>query len=260
MKRLIYQVYVGKKSRLYDFCTESVRTYCKKFDIDYVCQTTPILRIKPNPFTTNRHPRAWEQHGGFLPIFEKENAFDYFDRYDQIAIVDADIFIKPDAPNVFDQLDEQTDFAACCEREMPLNPTFQGKVKEYSKAQFATLKDVQWIWHNGSAEYFNMGFMLMNSTFAKHLNGQSAKQFLERQEFQRFVDGIGTWKWSTDQVLLNWWIKKCNMRVKNLDWKFNCMFSAVKPEALPQAHFVHFFKRDRLPNNGEDVESLKELL
>jgi hypothetical protein len=260
MKRLIYQVYIGKKSKLYDFCTNSVKEYCEKYDIDYICQKTPILRIKPNPFLTNRHPRAWEQHGGFLPIFEKENAFDYFDRYDQICIIDADIFIRPESPYVFDQINADQDFAACCEREMPLNNLFKGKVVEYSDAQFSDLKDVDWRWENGSAEYYNMGLMLMNNSFSKHFNGQTARQFLGRSEFQRFVDGVGKWKWSTDQVLLNWWIKKCKMNVNNLEWKFNCMFSAIEPEVLSEAHFIHFFKRDRLPNKGEDVVSLKKMI
>ena len=39
-----------------------------------------------------------------LPIYEKENAFDYFDDYDQIAIIDADIYIRDTAPNIFNEL------------------------------------------------------------------------------------------------------------------------------------------------------------
>ena len=30
MKRLIYQVYVGRRSRLYDHCVDSVDDYCKE--------------------------------------------------------------------------------------------------------------------------------------------------------------------------------------------------------------------------------------
>ena len=42
----------------------------------------------------------------YLPIYEKENAFDYIDDYDQIAIIDADIYIRPDSPNIFDEVSE----------------------------------------------------------------------------------------------------------------------------------------------------------
>ena len=73
MKRLIYQVYTGKRSKLYDYCTTSVATYAVDHDVDYVVQNNPIMKIKPDVFATNRNPRAWEQYGGFLPIFEKEN-------------------------------------------------------------------------------------------------------------------------------------------------------------------------------------------
>ena len=77
MKRLIYQVYVGKPSRLYDHCTQSVADYCYRYSIDHKIQRQPILRIKPNVFTTNRSTESYEKHGGYLPIFEKENAFTY---------------------------------------------------------------------------------------------------------------------------------------------------------------------------------------
>ena len=96
MKKLIYQVYTGKKSKLYDHCTQSVAEYAKRIGADYVQQRTPILMIKPDPFTTNRSKESYEKYGGFLPIFEKENAFSYLKSYDQIAIIDADIYVRPD--------------------------------------------------------------------------------------------------------------------------------------------------------------------
>ena len=54
MKRLIYQVYVGKRSKLYDHCVGSVKEYCKKHNIHHEVQRTPILMIKPDVFATNR--------------------------------------------------------------------------------------------------------------------------------------------------------------------------------------------------------------
>ena len=123
MKRLIYQVYTGKRSKLYDYCTTSVATYAVDHDVDYVVQNNPIMKIKPDVFATNRNPRAWEQYGGFLPIFEKENAFDYWDRYDQIAIIDADIFVRPNSPYIFDELNHETEFAGVVESGEPARHT-----------------------------------------------------------------------------------------------------------------------------------------
>ena len=80
----------------------------------------------------------------------------------------------------------------------------------------------------------------------KYLRGQTGKQFIERPEFKRFVDGLGAWKWSTDQTLLNYWVKKEKMNVKHMDWKWNGLFTAN--EKVRDCHFVHFFLKDKLPN------------
>jgi len=137
MKRLIYQVCLGeaKNSKLYKFCIQSVKEYCQNHGIDHIIQDKPILRIKPDIFLTNRSPLAYEKHGGFLPIYEKENAFAHLKNYDQIAIIDADIFIRKDSPNIFDDLTSEYDFAACCEREMPITNDYSKKISDYSKSQ-----------------------------------------------------------------------------------------------------------------------------
>ena len=256
MKRMIYQVYVGKPSRLYDHCTASVAMYCQEHGIDHVVQKTPILRIKPDVFSTNRSKESYEKHGGFLPIFEKENAFDYFDRYDQICIVDADIWIRPSAPNIFDQLNPYVDFAGVIEREMPIQDWYVQKIINYSKMQYGSL-------HSNSSnfkpnklgfEFYNMGLMLMNKSIITKMKGANARDFINRSEFKDFVDGKGAWKWSTDQTLLNYWIRKDGVVEQHLDWKWNALFTAVKDPK--SAHFVHFFLKDKLPNRGENIEEL----
>ena len=103
MKRLIYQVYVGNTNKLYDWCVKSVSNYCKKFDITHIVQREPILKILPDPTRQERNVGNWTKLG-YLPIFEKENAFDLLDQYDQIGIVDSDIYIKESAPNIFEEL------------------------------------------------------------------------------------------------------------------------------------------------------------
>ena len=73
MKTLIYQVYTGKKSRLYDHCTYSVAEYAERIGAEYIQQKQPILKIKPDVFATNRSKESYEKYGGFLPIYEKES-------------------------------------------------------------------------------------------------------------------------------------------------------------------------------------------
>ena len=138
MKTLIYQVSVGSKTPppFYKVCIDSVSEYCKKYDIDHVVQRDPIIRLRP--VNSQRSEKAVERFG-YLPHFEKANAFNYLDEYDKIAIIDADIFVRDITPNMFDQLDEDTVIAGVRECDMPLTPQFVSKVKEYSIGQYGML-------------------------------------------------------------------------------------------------------------------------
>ena len=257
---MIYQVYTGKRSKLYDTCTDSVDDYCTKHGIDHIIQRTPKLKIKPDVFVTNRSKESYEKYGGFLPIYEKENAFDLFDQYDQIAIVDADIWIRDNAPNIFDDLDPTVDFAGVVESEMPIQPWYVRKISNYSRMQYGSLK-INWKYTDKYGfPFMNMGLMVMNKSIHKYLRGQSAKQFLQRQEFKMFVDGMGAWKWSTDQTLLNYWIRNEKMNIQKLNWKWNALYTAVDQNKIKDAHFVHFFLKDKLPNKGENVEELLRMV
>ena len=167
MKRLIYQVCLGQaqNSKLYQKCIESVTEYCKVHGVDHFVQREAHLRIKPDIFATNRSKESYEKHGGFLPIYEKENAFDCFEKgYDQIAIIDADIYIRPDAPNIFDDLGSDYDFGAVVERDMPISGQYAQKIKNYSHMQYTPLKDVKWECNDWGAKFYNMGMMVMNKS------------------------------------------------------------------------------------------------
>jgi len=253
MKRLIYQVYVGKKSRLYDHCTASVKAYCKAHDIDYVLQEQPILMITPDVFQTNRSKEATARLG-YLPIFEKENALAYLRSYDQVAIIDSDVYIRPYAPNVFEFLEPEYDFGGVVEREMPITKAYKSKIRGYSAMQYQSIKHVDFKKNDLGYEFMNMGVMIMNKSVLNYLKGMTPLQFLRQPKFKAFVDGLGPWKWSTDQTLLNTWIKEDKLKVKNMHWTWNGLFSANT--RIKDCHFVHFFLKDKLPEAGENVEEL----
>jgi hypothetical protein len=259
MKKLIFQVSVGKPSKLYQTCIDSVARYCKKYSITHKVLYEPKLKIVPDP---NRNGRSKEAVArlGYMPIYEKENAFEYFNEYDQVAIVDSDIYIKPSAPDIFLDLPAEYEFGGVLEREMPLNKKYQNKIRKYSQSAFTNLKDVDWKWNTLGAEFYNMGLMVMNKSFAKHLKGQTPKQFITRPEFKDFVDGMGFYKWSTDQMLLNWFVKKENVKCKNMNWKWNALYTAVDKNRMNESHFIHFFLRDKLPAKGENIEELLKKL
>jgi hypothetical protein len=259
MKRLIYQVYVGKPSKLYDFCVESVKEYCHQHGIHHIVQREPILKIKPDVFSTNRSKESYEKHGGFLPIYEKENAFAYLDEYDQIAIIDADIWIRPEVENIFDDFGTDAAWGSVAEWRMPITLEYHYKIKQYSFMQYSPIAKmgVEITVNEFGFEFFNMGMILINSQLLKpYIKGQTPKEFITRPEFKDFIDGQGPWKWSTDQTLLNYWIRKEKIPYKHMSWKWNALYKAVMPEHIRDAKFVHFFLKDHLPNKGEDVDQL----
>ena len=258
MKTLIYQVAVGKPSKLYEHCIESVGNYATKIGSDHIVLTSPKLRIKPDPFNSGRSRESWEKYGGYLPIYEKENAFDYLEQYDKIAIIDADIYIRPDAPNIFDEFSDDAAFGAVVERDMPIEDWYEKKIVNYSYMQYERLHDFGGINFDPNElgyEFCNMGMILLNcQNFKPYLQGQTPKEFLMRSEFKDFVDGVGTWKWSTDQTLLNFFIKKYRVPLQKMHWKWNGLFTANNK--IDECHFIHFFLKDKLPNKGENVEEL----
>jgi len=53
---------------------------------------------------------------------------------------------------------------------------------------------------------------------------------------------------------LNVWVKEEKMKVNNLHWKWNGLYTANNK--IKECNFVHFFLKDKLPNRGENVEQL----
>jgi hypothetical protein len=246
---LIYQVKVGETPAFYDTCIASVARYCEKYQLEHVVQSEPILKIRP--VKSARSANALRL--GYLPIYEKSVAFSYLDRYEKIAVIDADIYIRPSAPNLFDEL--KADFAAVLERDMPLTEAYFTKIRKYSEGQYRPLSDVDWQWSGNGAAFFNMGLMLFGRGVAEYLNGTPG-EFLRRPEFERFVNGEGHWKWSTDQTLLNYWVRKSGMDLQALDWKWNALYGGVRDEVLSQAYFVHFFLAAKMAQGGAEIPGI----
>ena len=245
---MIYQAKVGNTPGFYDDCTASVERYCDRHGYAHIVQTEPILKI--GPLASQRSANA--NRLGYLPIYEKENAFGYFDRFDKILILDADIYITDKAPDIF--AEGVTDFAGVIEREMPLTGRYFDKIRKYSEGQYRRLEDVDWLWNDNGAEFFNMGVMLMDKSIVKHLNGETPEQFIRRPEFERFVNGEGHWRWSTDQTLLNWWVKSSGMTVTHLDWRWDALYGAVRD--ITPAYFIHFFLSAKMPRKGAEIPEI----
>jgi lipopolysaccharide biosynthesis glycosyltransferase len=191
-----------------------------------------------------------------MPIFEKENVFEYFKDYEKCCVIDSDIWIRPGSPNIFNEIDDET-VASVYECDLPMNEAYAQKIKGYSTSIWSNY-DYDWEWNprTGGA-FFNSGVMLYNSKkMLQALNGMSPRQFLEQSILADFVDGVGPLKWQSDQMTLNYWFKVKGIDVKKLDWKWNALYTAVLD--IKEAFFVHFFLKDKLPDSGENVERLME--
>ncbi len=252
---LIYQVKVGPSPPpFYDICMQSVERYCEKYGIEYKVETEAKLKIVP---LNSKRSKEAVARLGYLPIFEKEVAFEYLDEYRNICIIDADIYIRDNAPNIFDQLDNDTVFAGVLEKDMPLTPQYVNKIKAYSTGQYAAQRGIQWPQsHTFGYEFYNMGLMLFSNKIKEYLNGETPEQFIRRAEFEKFVNGEGNFRWSTDQTLLNTWVRQSGMKLKNLDWRFNTLFKGVKDERLSESYFLHFFLSGNLPQKGAEIPNI----
>lgn len=264
MKRAIFQVAVGPQSKLYEHCIRSVHDYAKRIGAVHLIQKQPLLWIRPDPFTGQRSRESYEKYGGFLPIFEKENVFALFQDYDQVAVIDADIYIKPDSPNVFDTVNPYCHFAAQFERELPVNKKYFQQIYKYSHQQLSQPPCLGYDWFDSSdqpGEFFNSGMIVYNCDRMLEKYGKiTPKQFMMRPDFRDFIDGVGHFRWQTDQIMLNYCAKKDRLVVDHLDWRFNALFSALEAGKIAEAHFVHFFMRHKLPQNGECIDELMEAI
>lgn len=254
MRRLIYQVAVGDCPEFYIPCIDSVRSYARRCEADHIVQTEPRLYIQP----TGPGRSAQALSRGYLPIFEKENALAHLVAYDEVLILDADIYVRECAPIIFDQpATISFDFAGVPERDVPATTAHQDKVRKYSKGQYETLEDVDWRWDDRGAHFYNMGVMLLRKSVREYIR-QTPLEFIRRPEFERFVNGEGHWKWSTDQTLLNWWVKSSGMRAWDLDWRYNALYAACP--RVTDAWFVHFFLASKLPRGGNEIPEIIERL
>jgi len=239
-KRLIWQVAIGPQRPLWEKCLASVATYAERHGIDYHLQREPILRIAPK----QSHRSAAALKLGYLPNLEKLAGLDRLGEYDQVALFDADVWARPDAPDIFEDVVRQADYAACVEREMPIIPAYARKLDAYARGQYGEAR----------FPFFNCGVEVFSASIQRHLHGQTAAQFLARPEFVDFIAGKGAWRWASEQTLMNVWLHACGATLQHLSWRWNGLYGMIDAQRLNEAHLVHFLLSSHL--HGDDPETL----
>ena len=87
------------------------------------------------------------------------------------------------------------------------------------------------------------------------------REFIMQKQFKKFVDGFGEWKWSTDQTLLNYWVRKSGMGLHRMDWKWNGLIGGIKEDKIKDVHFLHFYMRNgNMQGDVSELEQLKRLV
>ena len=81
---------------------------------------------------TGRSKEAVERLG-YMSIYEKENAFTYSNEYEQVAIIDSDIYIRQQAPIYFGIPTDEYAFGAVAERESCAKK-YKSKIRKYPKS------------------------------------------------------------------------------------------------------------------------------
>lgn len=238
MRRLVYTVAVGESRPLWERCIASVQAYCQRHGIEHRVQREPILRIAPK--ASQRSASALKL--GYLPIFEKLNAFPLLTHYAEIACLDADVYAMPDAGSIFDAVPAGAEYAAVVERDLPITAAYARKLDSYTQAQYG----------RSDFRFRNCGVEVLRPSLLRLWNNQSPSEFIHRPEFARYVNGEGAFRWQTEQTLKNVWLVTSGARVHDLAPCWNVLYGAVK--SMQGAQLVHFFLSDHL--NSDDPEEM----
>jgi hypothetical protein len=237
MKRLVYQVAVGPVRPLWRTCVDAVAAYCRRHDLVHVVQTSMVLRVMPE--------KSCRSEGavrlGGLPNLEKLAGLDRLGEFDQIALVDADVYPMPGAGNIFDDVRPGVGFAACIEREMPITALYSRKLDRYARGQYGDPK----------FPFFNCGVEVFTEAIRPALGG-SVREFLKRPEFVDLINGLGEWRWSSEQTLMNVFVRSGPVVWQALPWKWNALYGML--ESIEGAQFVHFLLSEHL--ESQDVGTL----
>lgn len=239
-RRLIFQAVVGERRLLWERCIESVAVYAHRFGYEHRIQREPLLRIVPKK--SARSANALRM--GYLPNFEKFQAFALLHEFDEILVLDGDVWVQPLAPDIFEAVPKAAEFAAVIERDMPCSAAYARKLEGYARGQYGDF----------AFPFANMGVRLIRRGLLRLFHGQTPAEFIHRPEFADYVNGTGNYRWQTEQTLLNVWVRACGVHFHPLPWQWNALFGALT--TLEGAHFVHFFLSEHLTSQ-DPVEMIR---
>lgn len=191
IKNAVVPIVIGG-SKEWKVCKPSILAYCKKYDLPLEVITQCKYGIEPfNPFSNS------------INLFEKNQIYELFDKYDRILRLDYDLIISPNCPNLFDIVPEDK---------------IGGVYEDVGDAKLSRRKmiiDIQihlggnlgWI-----SGYMNAGVVVASKEHREVFN-TSIEEINEVQEIPDII--------TPEQDYFNYMIRKLGFGIYELDYKFN---------------------------------------
>ena len=195
-KNLIYMISINHPSSRYEFSTFSQYSiptweyWCKKNNVDFKLVTESDKRVD-------------------MPIWNKEFIFEHIgDKYDKIGLIDADVMIKWDAPNIFEMYDDEF----CGVLEVSNFAWVHRSLGVYGEMFFPNLS-VEF------EEYINAGVTFFTKEH-KYVFDELIKFYLDNKQTLDNWDIGGVGK---EQTPFNYILKKLNVKKKYLPLAWNLL-------------------------------------
>jgi lipopolysaccharide biosynthesis glycosyltransferase len=232
MKNIVFIIAFKKDGQLkkeYQISIDSWKHFCNKYNAELLLMEEPVMDVKDMHI-------IWQRY--FLFDILDSNKIDY----NQILMVDADTIVHPDCPNFF----EMTDDKYCLVHDDGSYDWILRGMEHYNKYVFKN----EWFdfW-----EYGNSGFQIVNKKHRPFFDSMRKLYFEHQQTIQAIQTNYGI---GTDQTPLNFMLRKHNIGLKLLPWKYN-MTCMPKREVLGEdmlhtkmGYVMHF---NGLPDKDNSV-------
>ncbi len=208
MKKALVTLTIGSAYREMGQITHPLmRAYARRCEVDFL--------VLQQPRVNSRY--------GLSTRYEKFQLFELLQYYDQIAFVDTDILLAPDAPSLF-KLVPRDRFAAAnesiysqAERDKALTQEILGKVE----------------WRN---PYFNSGVMVFGRAHRAVFDPASPNLLLwSTGDFRKRAVNL-----LNDQPYLNHRLNRLGIPLLDLGYRFNHTRCITATQTRFRSHFIHY--------------------
>ena len=211
MKNIVFMISVKKDGQLkeeYQYSIDSWKHWCDSNNAELLLLEEPLVDL-------NDMHIIWQRY--FLFDLLDHNEIDY----DQILLVDADTIIHPHCPDFF----QETEHKYCLVHDDGSYDWILRGMEHYEKRIFTG----EWFpfW-----EYGNSGFQIVNAKHRPFFDSMREFYFRHKDTIQFIQTNYGI---GTDQTPLNFMLRKHEIDVKLLPYKYN-MTCMLKKEILGDDH------------------------